>query len=571
MKVVYLLLFILITSSCVPQVARPDGFFDDVTTNDNCEGLFFLLNEGNVCASACNDGEVEASDEEIATLLEDATLDDFTKENIRIADGVCISAPEVIQRPSDSIFLDDNFCICKNGKVASVTSGPNCASTCASKTSTTAATIFGSVTTGALVTGDTDLQNLFGFCNTEIPNGAQNPPTCSIVATDIDGRRFTAALTPFQGTNLYEANLDALGVNYGEAYTFHIEETGSGVENAQSDYEQFKLFEPGDEDEYNGNLKIKLISQYTCMIRATATSSNYDPTDQIYLDTVRKHFYMPVDYPTPYLPPGVSDTIFCHDYIKTGQNDDAPQFQRLELIPDNFSLWDVNDGRFIPDGNNRKVDFLIKERMTEMGANITGTKSYFAPLETCVAPSVDVSGGGFPEACVSPETGLIQSGLAMIPFFVDNSGKAICPGYDEYNSSNIEFKALGEIIGVPTEGLYFAQGPREVIELTDGTKQEIKPADVMFIREGLLKEIWFHLTSNGVAYKPTEDTESQPTYFYWPADTTSPYTQKRGYQKLYQVMHASELLSSGYTTSIPTTIKPQDRKMGCIPVTSTTN
>ena len=159
----------------------------------------------------------------------------------------------------------------------------------------------------------------------------------------------------------------------------------------------------------------------------------------------------------------------------------------------------------------------------------------------------------------------------MIPFFTDNTGRAICPGYNEYNSSNIEFKALGETIGVPTEGLYFAQGPREVIVLDDGSKQEIKPADVMFIRENLLKNIWFHLTSSGVHYKPTNDTVSQPTYFYWPADVAAPYVQKRGYQKLYQVMHASELVSSGFTTTIPTTIKPLDRKMGCIPVTSSTN
>ncbi|MFG1492366.1 hypothetical protein ACRXCV_10315 [Halobacteriovorax sp. GFR7] len=567
MKVIYLIVFLFITSSCVPQVARPDGFFDDINNIDTCEDLFFLLNEGNVCASSCGEGEVVADESQLEEILADETLDDFTRENIEASAGVCITAPEVIARPSDSVFIDDDFCICKNQKVASVTSGASCAATCQEKTATVA-TLYGTVTVGPKIKDDANLQNLFGFCNNSIDNGAQNPPSCQLVATDIDGRRYTADLKTYQGTNIFEANLEATTVNFGEAYTFHIEETGSGVENAKSDYEQFKLFEPGDDDEYEGNLKIKLISQYTCMIRATATSSNYDPRDQIYLDTVRKHFYMPVDYPTPYLPPGVSDTIFCHDYIKTGQNDDAPQFPRLELVPDHFSLWDVNDVRFIADGENRKVDFLIKDRMIEMGANVSGTKTYFAPLETCVAPNVSVEDGGFPEACSGAESGLIQSGLAMIPFFTDNSGRAICPGYTEYNSSNIEFKALGEIIGTPTEGLYFAKGPREVIDLGDGNKQEIKPADVMFIREGQLKKIWFHLTNDGIHYKPTSDTQSQPTYFYWPADEDAPYVQKRGYQKLYQVMHSSELASSGYTTSIPTTIKPLDRKMGCIPVTS---
>lgn len=570
MKVIYLILFMFITSSCVPQVARPDGFFDDVEFSDTCEGLYFLLNEGNVCASSCNDGEVVADEEQLEKILVDNDFEEFILDNIEISEGVCITPPEVIERPSDSIFIDDDFCICKNQKVASVTSGPDCAATCLEK-EVTVATIFGSVTPGAKVKDDEQLQNLFGFCNNALdntPDGQDaNPPSCELIATDIDGRRFATNLKTYQGTNLFEANLESTGARFGEAYTFHIEETGSGIENAQSDYEQFKLFEPGDDDEYEGNLKIKLVSQYTCMIRATATSPNYDASQSIYLDTIRKHFYMPIYYPTPYLPPGVSDTIFCHDYIKEGQTDDAPQFSRLELTPGHFSLWDVNDVRFIKDGEIRTVDYLIKQRMIDMGANVSGNKEYFAPLETCVAPNVSVEDGGMPEACTSADSGLISSGLAMIPFFTDNSGNAICPGEAEYNSSTIEFRAIGEIVGVPTEGLYFAKGPREVIDLGDGNKQEVKPADVMFIRESQLKKIWFHLTSNGVHYKPTADTVSQPTYFYWPADEDAPYVQKRGYQKLYQVMHSSELTSSGYTTSIPTTIKPLDRKMACIPIT----
>ena len=567
MKVIYLILFIFITSSCVPQVSRPDGFFDDVEFSDTCEGLYFLYNDGNVCASSCNDGEVVADEEQLEELLAENEFEDYILENIEISEGVCITEPEVIARPSDSVFIDDDFCICQDQQVVSVTSGPDCAATCLEKDDTVP-TIYGSVTVGALISGDSTLENLFGFCNNAIDNGAENPPSCSLVATDIDGRTYTTDLKTYSGTNLFEANLQATGVSIGETYKFHIEETGTGVENAQSDYEQFNLVEPSDDDDYEGNLKIKLISQYTCMIRATATSSSYDADQAIYLDTVRKHFYMPIDYPTPYLAPGVYDTVFCHDYIKVGQTDDAAQYSRLELIPGHFSLWDINDVRFIEDGDNRTVDFLIKQRMVDMGANVEGTKSYFAPLQTCVAPNVSVEDGGFPEACDSEDTGLIESGLAMIPFFTDNSGNAICPGEAEYNSSTVEFRAIGEIVGVPTEGLYFAKGPREVIDLGDGTKQEVKPADIMFIRETQLKKIWFHLTSDGVHYKPTDDTVSQPTYFYWPADEDAPYTQKRGYQKLYQVMHSTELTSSGYTSSIPTTIKPLDRKMACVPITS---
>mgnify|MGYP000274182767 CR=1 FL=1 len=216
MKLIYLIIFLFITSSCVPQVARPDGFFDNVDFTNTCEDLFFLFNEGNVCASSCNEGEVVASDEDVEALLEDPEIDEFTKENIRLATGVCITAPEVIERPSDSIFIDDNFCICKNQKVASVTSGPDCAATCQGKPSTVA-TLFGSVSVGPLVQGNSNLVNLFGFCNGEILNDAQNPPSCEIVAKDIDGRRFSATLKTFQGTNLFEANLEATGVNFGDA------------------------------------------------------------------------------------------------------------------------------------------------------------------------------------------------------------------------------------------------------------------------------------------------------------------------------------------------------------------
>jgi hypothetical protein len=539
--------------SCVPDGGQGRGKFTSTASAVTCTDSFFLFTDGSSCATSCPTGTHEGTSDEIAAILADANVTDEIKNIVQTSKGVCIDDPNIEKRPTGEVFISSNFCVCKNSKVASVNSDVSCSNTCADKSEATA-TIFGSVTVSSVVSGNDKLQNLHGWCTNDLDNGAQNGAACSLVATDQNGASSNINLTTTAGSNNFSATLEG-NISFDKTYKIQIVETGSGVENAASTFEQVRLKEPDDGSglDLDGNLKIKLVGQYTCFFRTTQVDNSNN--DNFYLDTARYHFYLPADAPVTPLAPGMHNTIFCHDYIKEGDNNDKANYARLEYIPDQFALWDTLDPRFVQDGSNLTVDFLIQEKIKKLGVSNAPLKSYFSALNGCSSP--DSQGSG----CINQILG-----MAMSPF-IDSKGKSFCPGTDEYLGTNPEMIALGEMIGVPTEGVYYAEGPREIQTLPDGSQQELSN-DVIMIRENILKKIWFHLGQNGVPVTPTEQTESQATYFYWPADFDSPFVQKKGYQKLYTVKRMDELLNDGRTTSIPTSLKPHDRKAACVPASS---
>ncbi|WP_198295378.1 hypothetical protein [Bacteriovorax sp. DB6_IX] len=556
MKIFTSLTFITIAAlltSCVPDSSGGRQKFTSSASATTCTESFFLYTDGTSCATTCPTGTHEGTSDEVAAILADATVSDEIKEIVQTSKGVCIDDPTIESRPSGEIYINSDFCVCKNAKVASVNASTSCTSTCAEK-NVTVATIFGSVSVSSVISGNENLKNLHGWCNNDLDNEAQNPASCSLVATDMNGASANINITTSANSNSFSATLEG-NISFDKTYKLQIVETGTGVENATTSIEQVRLLEPETDDglDLDGNLRIKLVGQYTCFFRTIQTDNNTN--DDYYLGTARYHFYLPSDASITPLSPGLYSTIFCHDYVKEQDTNDKAKYSRLEFIPDQYALWDTLDPRFIKSGNNLSVDFLIQEKIEQFGVSDPPLKSYFSELNGCTSP--DSSGSG----CISQVLG-----IAMSPF-IDSKGKSFCPGTDEYLGTNPEMRALGEIIGVPTEGIYYAEGPREVQTLPDGSQQELSN-DVIMVREGVLKKIWFHLGNNGVPVTPTEQTENQATYFYWPADFASPYVQKKGYQKLYTVKRIGELLNQGRTTEIPTSLTPHDRKAACVPASS---
>ena len=85
-----------------------------------------------------------------------------------------------------------------------------------------------------------------------------------------------------------------------------------------------------------------------------------------------------------------------------------------------------------------------------------------------------------------------------------------------------------------------------------------------------MKKIWFHFGANNLPIKPTEETENQRTYFYWPPDFSNPYIKKEGYQDLYTVSSRNdfELIFQRQSDSLDETITEtitHDRKFVCVP------
>jgi len=560
MKKILIITLLLNFASCIPDGTRRTlatiSSGNNITT---CEDSFFDLTSGDTCQSACDeDTQQEATEEQISEIVNNSDVADDIKEIVQTSKGVCIEKETIPTRPSDSIFINGDFCVCKAGKVASVNADSSCSATCATK-SDDFAKLYGSVTVGPLESGNDSFKNLYGWCTNSIDNNQVNNPSCQLVLRNTNNETIPINIEVTSGSNRFSVPLT--NATFGETYSFKIQETGTQVENAVSDIKQLRMKEPEDDGGIilDDELHLTLINQYTCILRTT--SVNEATSQNFYVDYARYHYYQQATSPVLPLAPGAATRIFCHDYVKEGNVNDKVQYARLETIPGHFTVWDVQDPRFLKDGDNLTVDYLIKEKLEKMGVTNPTLKSYFGTISTCVAPdSAD-------NICVGPDI----LGFVMTPF-TDSTGKSFCPGEAQYNDqTKPEFVAIGEVVGTPTEGLYFAEGEREVVSITnsDGSTTETEiQRDLILVRENILKKIWFHLSSTGVPYKPTSSTERQATYFYWPPNYNTPFVQQKGNQKLYTVKGPTEIGTNGRTTEVPTSLIPHDRKAYCVPATS---
>ena len=339
--------------------------------------------------------------------------------------------------------------------------------------------------------------------------------------------------------NRFSANIENL--DYEKVYLATIVESQSGS-NARSS--TFQIFRKSIEDTpAMGPLKITPVSQYACVTRlATQQGHNYE-----YDKMARLHFYFASIATPPGLPPEVRSTV-CHDVNLHGLND-SPLYPRLELIPQHFALWDPTDRRFVdlnndglPDINTEIQDKL--ERLTGNRQNI----NVFSLLNWPNMPSVENL-----EQNNNPNLGLF-----MIPWINPLSGQSYCPKQTHYNGSEPIFKILKEIVGTDTEALYFAES--EPVVQSPGNYTQ----DVMIIREGLLKKIWFyyenyrHLTPDQVT------ANSKTIHFYWPPDPLYPHIRKST-QRIYTIRYPSEIGKNGNQSGLSTNISPPDKRFGCAP------
>jgi hypothetical protein len=167
----------------------------------------------------------------------------------------------------------------------------------------------------------------------------------------------------------------------------------------------------------------------------------------------------------------------------------------------------------------------------------------------------------------------------MIPWIDQSTFKSHCLNSTHYNSSNALYKAMRDIIGVDTEGLYIGEKSPEAVTDSNGNVVTGYP-DYILVRETDLKQVWFYL-KNGVPTVPTDDMVANvAVYFYYPLNKVSPFV-KTSTQRVFRVRGSKEIFtgtnnnsnsgtgslngnssnSSGSVSTYPT----HDRKIGCIP------
>lgn len=450
------------------------------------------------------------------------------------------TTPPIEKRPDGQIYVKSDFCACLNSKPDIIN---NCDAFCAPKNDTNA-TLYGNVTLGEEIVLNDKLNNLHDWCTVSFEDSAG--PSCFLEVWDGSGTS-QLNVTTSANSNSFTVNINNLSFN--TTYVAKLVETQSG---ASSDSFQFIRATPKDPEDVIGPLKVAPVAQYTCLQR-TYTQTGTATSLQILFDlSVRFHYYYITANMPPSLPPG-NPSIICHDPFLHGDND-SPTFPRLELINEHMRIWDQQDPRFYKLQNPNKLDInqILQDRLLEE-YDVTSDINIFVEFAWPNYP--DTTGSS-----TAPRLGYI-----MQPWIEATSNKPYCPTSEQYNGQEPIMKLLGELVGVDTEAIYFAQ--REPVSFTDANGTVVAaPDDIIFVPESLVKKIWFYLDGS-LPVVPTEDNiASKTVMFYWPPDVDTPYIRK-SHQHIYTIRDAENIGSDPFQSSDRTSITPGDKRFGCIPRT----
>ncbi len=550
LKLVSVLVLALGLLGCQDQAARrgqakiKDFSVASPPTDTICKD--FINSDFSACIKACPTGQRLATEAEVTAMIasmkttngmtpaEEADL----KTMIGQSKGVCI---EEVKRPDKAVFIKSDYCACQDSTPLILN---NCLGYCSGKNTAAQKLLFVNVTLDPAIELNAELGTLKNWCTKEIADGLARP-ACRLELRDSSGLLYVDIKPETIGAKNVTIDLKTVPQNI--TYVARLVETTSGAASNEFQIRVFN-YQP-DPAPPTGPLKVMAVSQYSCITRAgQSTPDGFDFTQAL-----RLHYYFAANKLPPSLPPLNSGQIFCHDINTYGLND-SPLFPRLELVPEQFAVWDDSDPRFVDtDGNGKEdVNDDIQKRLLDE-YSVSRNVKIFMNLPW---PNVAGSGTG-----VTPKLGYV-----MQPWTNSLTGRAFCPTQEQYNGTDPLFRVMKEIIGVDTEGLFISEREPLVVVGNGGALQQA-PGDYILIRETLLRSIWFYY-ENGKHYIPNDVTAAQKTImFYWPPDIVNPYIRKST-QYIYTVKAPGDIGSSAGAAAgsgLPTGIKPPDKRFGCIP------
>jgi hypothetical protein len=450
-----------------------------------------------------------------------------------------------LQRPDLGITVLTDFCSCLDGQADILN---NCSVTCANRPTTTFAKLIVNTALGADFQQFPNLNSLDDWCTKEVDSLPELAPSCKLELTDPLGfvQRLNVQIT--SNGNTFSA--DIINLPRDITYVAKLVEQNS---QAKTTSFQIRRIQPPDPNQIlPGLLKVTPVTQYTCITRAGSTDSfgnnNFDAA-------VRLHFYFPPsNVPAPL--PDFTPFIFCHDIAAHGESDSA-LYNRLEQVPNQFLIWDYNDIRFYDLNADTRIDvnqYIDQKLFTDY--NIINNFNYFNAIKYPNRPpniGDDVSQNG-PNSNINAPL----LGHTLVPWIDGQTGKTFCPSSTDLSGPLPVFRILNELIG-PTEAIYM--GVKEFETYQNGI---IAPTDIIMIREGLLKKIWFYV-QNGLPIEANEVTATQRSiHFYWPPSLDFPRI-KRSDQKLFSIRHPSQIGAEDNRLSNSLSYIPPDKRFACIP------
>ncbi|MCB9095154.1 MAG: hypothetical protein H6621_08815 [Halobacteriovoraceae bacterium] len=457
-------------------------------------------------------------------------------------------------KPESEVKMLPNYCACNEGKPIIL---GNCLNFCADKVDSQD-TLYIETILGKSISLNPQLGSLYNWCFKEVisedgvSSGAN--PSCVIEAMDSNGSTTSLDVIINPGDNKFTVNLQSL--TYDQAYILTLIEQSS---QARSNSIQIKKVKNFPTEPAIGPLGISPVHRYDC-------HRNYNQTAAGGEAFYRLTYFYTVNDPTP-LPPGTDTLAFhCHDTQLYGPVD-GPLFPRLELSYNSFAVWNPTDPRFFDNDANQRYDIhdILQGRLDATGNSNITVPTIFQPINWPNAPLLNNDGSvQEQDAEGAPTMGFIMRA------WMDENYKGYCPNNSHYTSQDPLFRELGDILGVETEALYFAERMAFSIFNLDGT-QGVSEPNYLLVKESLIKKIWFYIDGFDAAGNPQyktptdENIRGKTVYFYWPANTVTPTVQS-DYQKLYRVKHTTDISDSSSTLNgpIPST-PPHDKRIGCVP------
>ncbi len=422
-------------------------------------------------------------------------------------------------RPDQAFSFKENTCVCRNDKPISK---GDCANVCRGKNTKGADVLFGEFSVSSVI-ANSSLKHVRNWCYKYLIGDSGNPK-CVLEATDSQNKKTILTSFSFPKNNSFSADVSSLIED--ETYWFRLIETTSKAKSIPYDV---YIFDP-----IGIPLRASGINQYTCL-------------QKLWPDGKVHFYYHPRFAPSAVRP---VDSFICHDVAAHGELD-SELYPRLETITGVTSLWNQTNFLFFDNNSDGVLDVneLYMKKVAESGGATKGNARLFGLLSAPGSKEVNGEAGNFLYN---------QLGFLMSYWLDSETLKSYCPGELQYSSRKPHHKAIQEIVGTATEGIYVA----------DRSENELR--DYLFIRETDLKAVWF-LIKNGVPTKPTEsDAQFQTIYFHYPLNKEAPFV-KGPHQKTYRLRSEDDVgnLSnlqafigeSGEMIAHPS----HDRKIGCIP------
>lgn len=420
-------------------------------------------------------------------------------------------------RPDQAFSFNDDTCVCRNEQAVSK---GDCANVCRGKKTNGAEILYADFSVGSVL-ANSSLKNVKNWCYKYLM-GESGFPKCVLEVIDDAGNKTVLPNFSFPKTNSIQA--DVTNLESDNRYWFRLVETTSGAKSIPHDV---FIFDP-----VGIPLKQAKLEQYACVTVSSKTKSHY--------------YFTPAYAPEPVVK---GTDLACHDVAKYGEQD-AAVYPRLELT-ELGSLWNQSNFLFFDNNGDGVLDVneLFMKKVKDNGGSTKDNLRLFGILSAAGSREANIAAGN---------SNFERLGFVMSYWVSKTNFKSYCPNESNYASGSPEFKAIKEIVGTSTEGIYIA----------DRSENEVR--DYLFVRESDLKAVWYYM-KNGVPTAPTEDNvQFQTVFFNYPFNKQTPYV-KGPNQKTYRVRSAQEI---GNLTSLQAfmgetgemiSYPSHDKKLACVP------